>query len=128
MFRAWSHYTALAGSKHLAFLVDQKLIRTQPSPILDSLYRDGKQPFGGAKEDSQSPADEKMVLRAADSQRFADALEFPELHLELTRAVWQVEKALKLQAEQTAQGEKQQQQQEKQAEEGSAAGDKTPPK
>jgi hypothetical protein len=115
VFRAWSHYAALAGSKHLAFLVDQKLISTRPSRILDELYGGGQQPFA-----APSLPDERMVLRASDSQRFAEALEFPELHLELTRAVWQVEKALKLQAEQATQGEKRA--------EDSGSGAKTPPK
>jgi hypothetical protein len=42
---------------------------------------------------------EKMLLQRSDSRPFADALKFPELHLELTRAVWQVEKALKAEQE-----------------------------
>lgn len=40
-----------------------------------------------------------MVLRSDDHDRFAKALEFPELSIELNRAVWQVEKALKTEEE-----------------------------
>lgn len=39
------------------------------------------------------------MLQASDHQRFADTLEFPELSIELNRAVWQVEKALKAEKE-----------------------------
>ncbi len=36
-----------------------------------------------------------MVLHKSDGKRIAEALEIPELDVELDRAVWQVEKALK---------------------------------
>jgi hypothetical protein len=53
----------------------------------------------------QSPnTGEKMLLQRSDSRPFADALKFPELYIELNRAVWQVEKALK--AEQALEEEK----------------------
>lgn len=39
------------------------------------------------------------MLQSSDHQRFADALEFPELSIELNRAVWQVESALKAERE-----------------------------
>ena len=35
-----------------------------------------------------------MVLHKSDGKRIAQALEIPELDIELDRAVWQVEKAL----------------------------------
>ncbi len=36
-----------------------------------------------------------MVLHKSDGKRISEALGIPELDLELDRAVWQVEKALK---------------------------------
>lgn len=47
---------------------------------------------------------ETMVLHKSDGKRIAEALEIPELDVELDRAVWQVEKALK--AEQDMKDEK----------------------
>lgn len=43
--------------------------------------------------DSTSEED-SMVLHKSDGKRIAQALEIPELDIELDRAVWQVEKAL----------------------------------
>jgi hypothetical protein len=40
-----------------------------------------------------------MVLHKSDGKRIAEALEIPELSVELDRAVWQVEKALQAEKE-----------------------------
>lgn len=79
----------------------------KPSRILDELYAvGGRKPSPGSGGESGSAgvptpaiefpasAAEEMVMQEADHKRFADALEFPELSIELHRAVWQVEKAL----------------------------------
>jgi len=47
---------------------------------------------------------ETMVLHKSDGKRIAEALNIPELYVELDRAVWQVEKSL--QAEKERNGEK----------------------
>lgn len=42
-FRAWSHYRAMEGSKHLKLLLDQDRIAYSPSAKLDEIYsKDGK--------------------------------------------------------------------------------------
>src|ERR1700712_2230057 len=41
LFRAWSHWKALYGAKHLEFLIQNNLVKTTPSPILDELYTAG---------------------------------------------------------------------------------------
>ena len=43
--------------------------------------------------------EERMLLSHASGQLFAEHLEIPELAVEVERAVWQVEKALKAQQE-----------------------------
>jgi hypothetical protein len=43
--------------------------------------------------------DEVMLLDTDDSARIAKALDMPELHAELDRAIWQVQKALKSEKE-----------------------------
>ena len=44
-------------------------------------------------------AEEGMLLRKSDGKRIAEALKVPELEMELDRAVWQVEKALRAEKE-----------------------------
>jgi hypothetical protein len=97
----------LSGSKHVEFLLDKKLITPQPSKILDELYSSGKMRFdarSAASKTSENSEDtpaggETMVLHKSDGKRIAQALEIPELDVELDRAVWQVEKALKAEKE-----------------------------
>lgn len=89
----------MSGSKHIEFLLDQKLITPQPSKILDELYIPGKKPFDTRSVTSTTSYDsttgtETMVLHKSDGKRIAQALEMPQLDIELDRAVWQVEKAL----------------------------------
>lgn len=101
VFRAWSHWRALSGSKHLEFLLEKKLITANPSKILDDLYSTGKQSFdagSGSSSDSEQ-LEEKMLLHKSNGKRIAEALGIPELDVELDRAVWQVEKALKAEKE-----------------------------
>jgi hypothetical protein len=102
VFRAWSHWRALSGSKHIQFLLENKLVKPKPSPILDELYASGKLKFDATSKLSpeKSQADlkdieEVMVLHKSDGTRIAQALDLPELDIELDRAVWQVEKALR---------------------------------
>lgn len=91
VFRAWSHWRALSGSKHIEFLLDKNLITPQSSPILNELYKSGERPFDISASKNNT---ETMVLHNSDGKRIAEALEIPELSVELDRAVWQVEKAL----------------------------------
>jgi len=101
VFRAWSHWRALSGSKHVEFLLDNKLITTKPSRILDDLYSPGRNPFGTSSSSIDSePFEERMVLHKSNGKRIAEALGLPELDIELDRAVWQVEKALKAEKDQ----------------------------
>lgn len=109
VYRAWSHWRALSGSKHIEFLLDRQLINTQPSKILNELYSAGNQPFSKSassiQQSSSSTAsqasinEETMVLHKSDGKLIAQALEIPELEVELDRAVWQVETALKAEEE-----------------------------
>jgi hypothetical protein len=108
VFRAWSHWRALSGGQHLQFLLDKKLVKPQPSPILDQLYSTGKYPFDKASslkdQQASKSSGESMVLHISDGKRISEALEIPELYVELDRAVWQVGKALE--ADKELKGEK----------------------
>lgn len=95
VFRAYSHWKALSGSKHIEFLLDNALIKAKPSKILNELYSSGKSPF----DDAPPSGEEHMVLHHSNGKRIAEALGIDELNIELDRAVWQVEKALKAKKE-----------------------------
>jgi len=104
VFRAWSHWKALGGSKHLQFLVDNKLVTPTPSKILDELYCSGARPLNISSASLEGTIDrmgveETMVLHKSDGKRIAEALEIPELNIELDRAVWQIERDLKAKKE-----------------------------
>ncbi|KFY73264.1 hypothetical protein V499_06640 [Pseudogymnoascus sp. VKM F-103] len=106
VYRAWSHWRALSGSKHIQFLISKELIAPTVSPILDTLYAPGimratrgsislgNKPPKSA--DSSAPLlkdqlpHEVMLLQEGDSTLIANALEMPELHAEIERAIWQV--------------------------------------
>lgn len=101
VFRAYSHWRALSGGKHLEYLLDKKLLVPKPSPILDQLYATGKYAFNSStcKVSEVSKwiklPEETMVLHESDGKRISETLEIPELYVELDRAVVQVEEALK---------------------------------
>jgi len=114
-YRAWSHYRALAGGKHIVFLLQNKLLSLTPSPILDEVYATQKRPLlttaepttdTGASDINPSglpnPDGETMLLSQANGRRMTQALDLPELEVELERAIWQVETAIKKQSEDEA--------------------------
>ena len=102
MFRAYSHWRALSGSKHVEFLLEKNLIKAAPSKILDDLYSDGNRPFHASNGDLSKDvgsvkhqAKEQMILHKSDGKLIAAALNLPDVEIELDRAVWQVEQAIK---------------------------------
>ena len=102
VYRAWSHWRAFSGSKHIQFLLENKLIQPTPSKTLSELYastntksvQDNAAENEGS-ETSESKDEEAMVLTKASAKIIADTLEVPELEVELDRAIWQVETALR---------------------------------
>ncbi|KAI6245037.1 hypothetical protein HI914_07096 [Erysiphe necator] len=116
VFRAWSHWKALSGSKHIQFLLDNNLITTKPLPILDELYVSAGKLLHSKKQSSltsereisissdpgnlikEGPKEvredeERILLSESSSKKIADALSMPELEIELSRAIRQVESA-----------------------------------
>lgn len=113
-YRAWSHWRAIAGGKHLQFLLKHQLLAPTPSPILDAVYINQKQPLlstpeptvtgPGAQDVTTLPAPkakevpnpegETMLLTQANGKKMTQALGLPQLEVELERAIWQVETAI----------------------------------
>ncbi|SZF02155.1 unnamed protein product [Blumeria hordei] len=103
VFRAWSHWRALAGCKHIQFLLNKGLVTPLPLSILNELYAVGKSPMSGnspyaLKQKSVTPNWNEVILcRGPNVKQVATALNLPELESELSRAVEQVEQSLQSQ-------------------------------
>lgn len=115
-FRAYSHWTALRGSKHLEHLVNTSTLRDSPSLALDALYTAGLlHPTPDACKNQNDPTlqeskdmsqkiktqldgsndEEVMLLKAWNGKVIAERLKLPGLEVEIDRAVEQVEKGIK---------------------------------
>ncbi|OPB38322.1 hypothetical protein A0O28_0014270 [Trichoderma guizhouense] len=89
VYRAWSHWRAINGGKHVQWLLQNNLLHLAPSKELDQLYT----------KDGQAPADEpagkeQMLITQKQIQDFSETLDLPAVEIELERAIWQVERAL----------------------------------
>ncbi|CAK7239989.1 MAG: hypothetical protein STHCBS139747_001424 [Sporothrix thermara] len=104
-YRAWSHWRALSGGRHIRYLLEKENgVVYRPSTILDAIYAKEKALLKGNTlataparegEATQDKDLEKLLLsNPGGSKAVADAFHSPALELELERAVWQVETAL----------------------------------
>lgn len=105
--------TARGGSKHLRFLLDNKLVETTPSSVLRVAYAEafmdktlgelGMDLDSIRSKTSSQPAldinEEILLLGETSGDLIADHLEVPELAVEINRAVWQVGRSLKAKQE-----------------------------
>ncbi|CAK7198709.1 hypothetical protein SEUCBS139899_001373 [Sporothrix eucalyptigena] len=104
-YRAWSHWKALSGGKHVQYLLakDNGLVYTA-SPVLDAIYAKEKAALEYVSlatapirdgEETEEPPEKLLLSNPGGSKAIADAFNAPALELELERAVWQVDSALK---------------------------------
>jgi hypothetical protein len=118
VFRAWSHYRALYGARHLEFLVKQNLVEHKPSTLLDRIYTAGliksttgkpvaadevtceqiKSMVTRTQRQLESGMPEVMLLSPDSGKDIAEAYQVRELAMEVERAYEQVDKALREQA------------------------------
>ncbi|KAH7035445.1 mitochondrial K+-H+ exchange-related-domain-containing protein [Microdochium trichocladiopsis] len=91
VYRAWSHWRALAGGKHIQFLIANTLLSLAPNQTLSSVYppllKEGTDTAPGKDK-------EELLITQAKGRELVKALEIPELEVELERAIWQVENAI----------------------------------
>lgn len=78
------------GGSHIQWLIQERLLLESPSETLDKLYGKDTQSIIESADGK-----EKMLLTEKQVQGFSDTLEIPALAIELERAIWQVENALK---------------------------------
>jgi hypothetical protein len=96
LFRTWSHYRALNGGKYLEALLSRNLVAPTPSKEMDEMYAAGLPTNGSqiASENSPLQANEKgeaMLLKRWNGKLIAETFKLPELEIEISRAVDQVE-------------------------------------
>ncbi|TID27000.1 putative transporter [Venturia nashicola] len=115
VFRGWSHWRALNGSRHLEFLTKNPIILSpKTSPILDNLYTAGLlHPTRAESREASSPTPEQisrvselietkgnkgeknvMILQRWSGKLLAEEFKLPEMEVEIERAVEQVEAAI----------------------------------
>lgn len=118
VYRAWSHWRALSGGRHIQFLLKRGLLDPVPSPILDQVYADQDHPLPSAPEPTTTtataksmdsplliehpspeeapnhPEGETLLLSQENAQRMTQLLDLPQLEVEIERAIWQVETAI----------------------------------
>ncbi|KAH7385476.1 mitochondrial K+-H+ exchange-related-domain-containing protein [Phaeosphaeria sp. MPI-PUGE-AT-0046c] len=115
LYRAYSHWTALKGSRHLEFLLKHNLPTPSPSWALDEVYTAGlmyptRQLSRAAPNPTQGQADEVagvvhkqtnndtedvMVLQRWNGKLIAEQFQLPEMEIEIERAVEQVQQSIK---------------------------------
>ncbi|KAI1176775.1 mitochondrial K+-H+ exchange-related-domain-containing protein [Nemania sp. FL0916] len=109
VYRAWSHYRALAGGKHLRWLLDNKFFTLWPSEALDAIYSQHLLPSNSQEQlnhstqsldqsQNSSLPPERLLLTQDSGRKVARALKVPELETELDRAIWQVQEAIQKEA------------------------------
>ena len=90
VYRAFSNWRAIAGGKHIQWLISNKLLVPSPSKALDLVYAQSP-----AANNKDATAKEEILLTHTQIRTCTDTLEIPELETELDRAVWQIEEELK---------------------------------
>ncbi|KAF7713164.1 Uncharacterized protein PECH_001824 [Penicillium ucsense] len=117
VYRGWSHWRALNGSRHLEYLVNNNLITPMSMLDLEQLYATRASrvlddspidtPPAELVEDIEQ-SDDRVLLRMSDAKKLATMLDAPELALEAERAIVQVTEQLEARRkkDQEAQSEK----------------------
>lgn len=104
VYRGWSHWRALNGSKHLQFLVEKNLLNPISHPGLVELYakrvsrtlEETQREIPAAEMvENVEKSDDRVLLRTKDAKKLATILDAPGLALEAERAVIQVSEQLK---------------------------------
>ncbi|EPS41453.1 hypothetical protein H072_4622 [Dactylellina haptotyla CBS 200.50] len=109
-FRAYSHWRALQGGRHLEFLVKNKLLDPQPDPRLDGIYKSkietvvkdinldsekiAKAAEAGVLDEAAEEHLKEELELIEQPKEIAEVLEIPQLVVELERACEQLDLVL----------------------------------
>ncbi|KKK20981.1 hypothetical protein P175DRAFT_0499332 [Aspergillus ochraceoroseus IBT 24754] len=103
VYRGWSHWRALNGSRHLEFLVKQDLLNPISYPGLEKLYAKRVLAVLAETDAEDSPSemvgdveksDDQILLHMEDAKKLASILDAPGLALEAERAIVQITEKL----------------------------------
>lgn len=115
LYRAYSHWKALSGSRHLEFLLKHNLPKPTPSWALDEVYtaglmyptrqlsraaprpteEDAEKVAGVVHQQTNNDSEDVMVLQRWNGKLIAEQFQLPDMEVEIERAVEQVEKSIK---------------------------------
>lgn len=109
VFRAYSHWRALNGGRHLEYLFKNNLLNPVPHSVLDNIYTRNPLPDVELESIAQNnnnisstvgtghlvQKQEAILITGADAREIADAVEHPEIGPEIERALWQVNELVK---------------------------------
>lgn len=91
-FRTWSHYRALYGGKYLETLLSRDLVTPVASQEMDDAYATELSTSGSNKHlEPQTDGEEALMLEKSGAKHLAKVFALPELEVEITRAIDQVE-------------------------------------
>ncbi|KAF1935044.1 hypothetical protein EJ02DRAFT_460714 [Clathrospora elynae] len=115
LYRAWSHWKALGGSRHLEFLLKHNLPTSSPSAALDKVYAAGlmyptralsrvapepteqqaQEVASVVHQQTNNETEDVMVLQRWNGKLIAEQFDLPDMEVEIERAVEQVENGIK---------------------------------
>ncbi|KAF2265907.1 hypothetical protein CC78DRAFT_598033 [Lojkania enalia] len=119
VYRAYSHWKALTGSKHLEFLLQHNLPTPTPSAELDEVYTAGlmyptrkisraaprptrtqaEEVARVVEQQTNGGSEDVMVLQRWNGKLIAEQFKLPDMEVEIERAVEQVETSIKAKEE-----------------------------
>lgn len=95
LYRAWSHWRALDGAKHLKFLTDGNHLNLETIAQLDDMYTRLGQGGGALKEDELGEGEvDRLLLKEENVAELVEIIDAKEMAGELHRAVRQVKRVL----------------------------------
>ncbi|XPS78416.1 hypothetical protein M3J09_010430 [Ascochyta lentis] len=114
LYRAWSHWKALTGSKYLEFLLKHNQPKPNPSWALDEAYTAGlmyptrnisraaprpteeeaDKVSGVVHQQTNNESEDVMVLQRWNGKLIAEQFDLPDMEVEIERAVEQVENSI----------------------------------
>lgn len=115
LYRAYSHWTALNGSKFLEFMLKHNLPKPTSSWALDEVYtaglmyptrqlsraaptpteEDADKVAGVVAQQTNNDTEDVMVLQRWNGKLIAEQFQLPDMEVEIERAVEQVENSIK---------------------------------
>lgn len=96
-YRAFSHYKALLGIKHINLLLEKDRFEYLESKTLDEVYKSAARGALAGSDGAEQGGEERMVIGQEEGKRVAEAISQPEVAVEWERAWGQVNRDIEAQ-------------------------------